>query len=506
MTPGTSPTPGTRHRAVILSAAPPDADPSARAEADRLLALGCSVLLLTPSLRKRKPAPSRGGVHVMEIRVSTAFDTAPGAVGKIGRKAILTTRSARGKAFRNPAATWTAGDIAEAIRPHVEAFAPDIVVAADKTAEKALAALGERALAVGEAKPEPRQAPGETSLLIGSRNTAGMGYAWARAVESNLHIKARNLQKKSDAFAHGSDIKGEEEDWVDPVWNLGRIADTLDGVTHVLSESALAMFGRINGGSLGDDLPELRRAGIQVAVMFHGSDIRSPDRHAELHPFSPFRDPKTEADRKLVEVLRRKTGEMAAWLDTFEGPVFVSTPDLLDDVPRAGWLPVVVDLAQWTEGTRVPLEREVPVVVHAPSRPFMKGSDLIEPTLRDLEARGLIEYRRLQHIPQSEFVGVVQDADIVLDHFVIGNYGVVTCQAMAAGRVTIANIAQRVRDRVPAEIPTLQADPDTLGAVIEGVLADRDAARATAARGRAFVREFHDGRKSAEALETFLKQ
>src|SRR5258708_18564747 len=117
----------------------------------------------------------------------------------------------------------------------------------------------------------------------------------------------------------------------------------------------------------------------------------------------------------------------------------------------------------------------------------MKGSDLIEPTLRDLESRGLIEYRRLEHIPQNELVGVMQDADIVLDHFVIGNYGVLTCQAMAAGRVSVCNISPRVRDRVPAEIPTIQADPETLGAVIEGILEDRAEAQAVAAARPAFV-------------------
>jgi hypothetical protein len=244
---------------------------------------------------------------------------------------------------------------------------------------------------------------------------------------------------------------------------------------------------------------------VRAGLLFHGSDIRSPDRHVELYRFSPFRAPATDADRQLTEVLRGKTAEMAKWVADFDGPVFVSTPDLIDDVPQATWLPVVVDLEQWTEGARPPLEREVPVVVHAPSRPFMKGSDLIEPTLRGLADKGLIEYRRLEHIPQAELVGVVQDADIVLDHFVIGNYGVMTCQAMAAGRISIANIDERVRGRVPADIPTIQADPDTLGEVIEGVLADRDAARAVAATGRAFVREFHDGRKSAEALASWLR-
>ncbi|MBS2546857.1 hypothetical protein KGQ19_08240 [Catenulispora sp. NL8] len=493
-----------RSRAAVVSAAPAAAAEAARAEAERLLADGYSVLLLTPAFGKRKPDPSRGGVHVVEVRVGTSFDSAPGALGKIGRKAVLTTRNARGKALGNPAATWSAADIAAEIGPYLDAFAPDVVVACDKTAEKAVAKIGRAAVAPGKAQSKA-ESPAQPSLLIGSNNNAGMGYAWARAVREHAGITARNIQKKSYAFAYGSDIKAEDKDWVDPLWGLARVADTLDTVTHVLSESGLAVFGRLNGGLLADDLPELRRAGIRSGLLFHGSDIRSPDRHIELYKFSPFRAPVSEEDQKLTEVLRGKTDEMAKWVAEFDGPVFVSTPDLIDDVPHATWLPVVVDLEQWTEGTRAPLEREVPVVVHAPSRPFMKGSDLIEPTLRDLESRGLIEYRRLEHIPQADLVGVVQDADIVLDHFVIGNYGVMTCQAMAAGRVSIANIDQRVRDRVPAEIPTIQADPDSLGEVIEGVLADRDKARAVAATGRAFVREFHDGRKSAEAIGPWLR-
>jgi hypothetical protein len=496
--------PAARRRAAVVSAAPVAASSAARAEADRLLAAGYSVLFLTPAFGKRKPEPSRGGVHVVEVRVGTSFDAAPGALGKIGRKAVLTTRNARGKALNNPAATWSAGDVAAEIGPYLDAFAPDVVVACDKTAEKAVAKLGRTATAPGKDAAGAAKAPA-TSLLIGSNNNAGMGHAWARAVREHAGIPARNIQKKSYAFAYGSDIKAEDKDWADPLWGLGRVADTLDTVTHVLSESGLAVLGRLNGGQLADDLPELRRAGIRSALLFHGSDIRSPDRHIELYKFSPFRAPVGEEDQKLTEVLRGKTAEMAKWVEEFDGPVFVSTPDLIDDVPRATWLPVVVDLEQWTAGTRVPLEREVPVVVHAPSRPFMKGSDLIEPTLRELESRGLIEYRRLEHIPQAELVGVVQDADIVLDHFVIGNYGVMTCQAMAAGRVSIANIDQRVRDRVPAEIPTIQADPDSLAEVIEGVLADRDKARAVAATGRAFVSEYHDGRKSAEALEPWLR-
>ena len=85
----------------------------------------------------------------------------------------------------------------------------------------------------------------------------------------------------------------------------------MDTVTHVLSESGLAVFGRLNGGLLADDLPELRRAGVRTALLFHGSDIRSPDRHIELYRGRPSATRPATQDRELTEVLRGKTAEMA---------------------------------------------------------------------------------------------------------------------------------------------------------------------------------------------------
>ena len=71
-------------------------------------------------------------------------------------------------------------------------------------------------------------------------------------------------------------------------------------------------------------------------------------------------------------------------------PVLVSTPDLLDYVPQATWLPVVVDVRVWRDAAvDPPLQRERPVVVHAPSNAGLKGSELIGETLRALDAEGV---------------------------------------------------------------------------------------------------------------------
>ena len=50
----------------------------------------------------------------------------------------------------------------------------------------------------------------------------------------------------------------------------------------------------------------------------------------------------------------------------------------------------------------------------------------------------------------------------------------------------------------------LEAGADSLEAALRVVLADRDAAHATAAQGPAYVADVHDGRRSAAVLAPFL--
>jgi hypothetical protein len=272
----------------------------------------------------------------------------------------------------------------------------------------------------------------------------------------------------------------------------------VSGFTHVMIESGRPLFGALYEHDAFREAAALADAGVSVSMMCHGSDVRQHTRHRENHPWSPY------ADRALYSrSAERRAARLVERLEAFSGPVFVSTPDLLDDVPFGVWCPVVVDTGRWHPGP-IPLERERPVVVHSPSASSIKGSDLIEPHLRRLEATGLIEYRRLEGVPWERMPDVVRDADIVLDQFRIGSYGVAACEALSAGRVVVGQVAPHIRGRVQErtgrELPIVEANVDTVGDVVRSLVADRDAARMSAARGVEFVGLLHDGFAAAETL------
>jgi glycosyltransferase involved in cell wall biosynthesis len=338
-------------------------------------------------------------------------------------------------------------------------------------------------------------------LGIGPANMAGQGWAWGRAVERmwpDVDVEVFAVERERLMFP--ADVSVTAKDFAHSArWQNRWAQHVRRDYTHLLMEAGRPTLGRLNGDNFAADVEMLRAVGIAIGLAFHGSEIRDPAKHAARYPLSPFKDP----DEELTAVLQRQIAVLAPLVEAFDGPKFVSTPDLLDDVPDARWLPVVVDTSVWVPG-EPPLQRERPLVVHAPSNKALKGTHLIEPVLAKMVDRGWIDYRRIEDIPPAQMPAFLRDADIVLDHFGIGNYGVVTCEAMASGRVSISHITQWVRDRVPDPIPTLEATPDTLETVIESVLDDRDAARATAASGPAFVRRWHDGRQSAAVLADFL--
>ena len=346
---------------------------------------------------------------------------------------------------------------------------------------------------------------GRIRLYIAPVNYAGQAWQWARALERNQPgIGARNSARR------GPGDLGFPADSVVPLgvytssrrWQRAEFAAVTEGFTHVMIESLRQPFGAILDESVETQVRRLRDRGINVLMLCHGTDVRLPSRHVAAHPDSPF----LVLPPDQVSRLEQHATANRRVLDSVGAPVLVSTPDLLIDVPDAVWLPVVVDPLRWSTDV-APLTRHRPLVVHAPSKSAVKGSDLIDPVLRRLDAEGLIEYRRISGVPVEQMPDLYRDADIVLDQFRIGSYGVAACEAMAAGRVVIGQIDQSVRDVVAnrgIQLPIVESRAADLEMVIGAILADRAEAVGRAAAGPEFVSSLHDGRVSAQILAEVL--
>lgn len=336
-------------------------------------------------------------------------------------------------------------------------------------------------------------------LYIGPTNYSGQAFAWARAVEAeDPRVGARNVAiELPGSFRFPSDntvpiaTVNASLPWAEAEW------DAAQQFSHVLIEAERPLFGRRFGRDPAAEIAAMQAAHLSVAYLCHGTDIRNPAGHARRTRWSPYPDdPRTatlqaDADRNL------------ALLRSVPLPTFVSTPDLLDDVPWATWCPVVVDTDRFSS-THPPFSSGTPHVVHASSSAVQKGSHLIEPALASLRDGGRLEYSVVTGAAAADMPEIYGSADIVLDQFRLGSYGVAACEAMATGRVVIGHVLPSVRERVleitGLELPIVEANPDTLEDVVDVILRDVDAARELAAAGPVFTSAVHSGKASARAL------
>lgn len=347
---------------------------------------------------------------------------------------------------------------------------------------------------------------GDARLVIGVLNVAGQAYHWARAVESRPDRSALSLVVDSpDGFrfaAHRSVPRLRAFGSSD--WRRAEFAAIVDQATHVIIESAHPLFGPLFRRDIVREVRALRRHGIRVAIVAHGSDVRDVRAHLAREPHSPFGSAALVPNARELD---RAAARARRAIEVLQVPVFGSTPGVQLDLPQATWLPVAIDPDAWAT-EREPMGAAVPVVVHAPSRAGFKGSEVADEVLGRLHREGVIDYRRVDGVTHGDMAAVYESADIVIDSLRMGGYGVAACEAMAAGRLVLSYVNERSREVVAASAgeqpPIWPADAASLESAVRAVLDDRDAARDFAARGPAFVRRWHDGRASADALESFL--
>lgn len=347
---------------------------------------------------------------------------------------------------------------------------------------------------------------GDVRLLIGHANYAAQGYWFARAAERLEGVAAINMHLlgPNERYGFPADLMVSRQIFQHSAhWRREHFRRVTENYTHVIIESGMPMFGKLFGHNTLAEITALREHGVSVAMIAHGSELRLPSRHVQLDEWSPYAGDRWPDTPRLERVAT----SFRTLLERSGVPLFVTTQELLLDWPAATWIPLSIDLDRWSESVPV-LERSRPVVVHAPTNPYLKNTALIDPTLDALNDEGLIEYRRISSVTTQEMPALIGDADIVLDQFGAGCYSVASVEGMAAGRVTVAHVHDQVRDVVRdhlgLEVPMVSATPATLEATLRDMVANPAPYRELAAKGPAFVREAHDGRATAEALRPFL--
>mgnify|MGYP002724281129 FL=1 len=368
--------------------------------------------------------------------------------------------------------------------------------------------------------PSPAVAPAGRAgvrLLVAPANFAGQGFQWARAAESLDDVSAVSLERGElgvgFAFTRDALVSADVADF-SRRW-ARRQKRALRGFTHVLLEAGIPLYNAARRELLERHVRELQAMGLEVALLWHGTDVRTPSRHRELQAQSPLSD----SSDPVTSVMQWRAEANHAAADALGIREFVSTPDLLEFRPNATWLPTIpedsVDVAPQIEGASRAREATnldgtaTPVVLHAPSKTALKGTRRVREVCRKLEQEGLLQYREVSGAPHMELLRRVEDVDIVVDSLSLGSYGVISLEGMLAGKIAVCNVwgsvRQHVRDRTGSDLPVVQADQDSLEATLRDLVGRRESWDQIGQQGREFVKRVHSRDNAATVLEPFLK-
>ncbi|RLK22500.1 glycosyltransferase involved in cell wall biosynthesis [Micromonospora sp. M71_S20] len=348
------------------------------------------------------------------------------------------------------------------------------------------------------------RALGETRIRLGlgPANYAGQAAAFAKAIcRDNPDVSAEVVMNMLPASReYPADIYVDAQRYRDLDFQLEQVRRVLTaGYTHLLVDAFIPIFGHLNGDTIQGDLAALNRAGIKVGLLAHGSEIRHPGRHRERHEFSLFDD----APDGIAQKLQQKAERNRRVAEETGLPAFVTTPDLLEDLPWATWVPLVVDVEYWACDRPV-MERSRPLVLHAPSKRWTKGTDRILPAMQALHDKGAIELRVAEGVAWADMPELVKECDIVLDQFTTGSFGTFAVEAMAAGKPVVAYLSDQVVSSVGSNLPIVNASPVNLTEVVESLLDDRDTTAKIGLASAQYAQACHDGTWTARQLAPFL--
>jgi glycosyltransferase involved in cell wall biosynthesis len=165
-------------------------------------------------------------------------------------------------------------------------------------------------------------------------------------------------------------------------------------------------------------------------------------------------------------------------------------------VPDAEVVPPGLDLREYQPVA--PVQRERPLVVHAPSDPEKKGTRHVVAACEQLP----VDLDVVHGVPHDEAVERFKRADIVVDQMHYLWHGVFAIECMAYGKPVVTHLnpeaVEQTERAFDVKLPIVTATPDDLAAKLRPLVESYELRKRLGEEGRAYVERVHDIDKVAD--------
>ncbi len=195
--------------------------------------------------------------------------------------------------------------------------------------------------------------------------------------------------------------------------------------------------------------------------------------------------------------IRGKTRAELAWGKQADAEI-VGSWDAHRWVPEAHVVPPGIDLARYP--LVPPPENGRVRIVHAPSNRAKKGTDAVIAACAELP----VDLELVEGVKHDEARRRYEQADIVLDQLVVGWYGLLAIESMAAGRPVVTYLHEdavaRTEQVYGVQVPIVNASKETLVETLRPLVASSEQRRQLGEESRAYVERVHDMDRIGERL------
>ena len=149
--------------------------------------------------------------------------------------------------------------------------------------------------------------------------------------------------------------------------------------------------------------------------------------------------------------------------------------------------------------------REKPLILHAPSVPEAKGTDIVMKVIDELKAEGLqFDFRLIQNMPNSELRALLSESDIVVDELYAATVGGLSAEAMASGNAVLVRYMEEYC-KVPKGCPAINTNKFNLKENLREMILNVEKRKQIASLGRPYVESANDHIKICQTLLSWLE-
>ncbi len=255
------------------------------------------------------------------------------------------------------------------------------------------------------------------------------------------------------------------------------------------------------------DLPLLKLLGKKIIMTYCGSDIRLIKLERERNQYGHLlkigiNDEKYDTLKKM----RMKWHKI--WVNKVIAPrnLYIHAKEVFSEnkIVKNIWIHNVLDLNEYE--SMACRESDTINIVHAPSNKLIKGTKYVDQAIDELKQRGFnFKYTCLANIDNEQVKNILKnEADIVLDQFLLGGFGTFAVEAMAFGKPVVCFLIESVRKEHYPDCPIVNANIDNLSETIASLLDDPILREKLGKQGRKFVeRHFDSESVNKELLEIY---